>query len=260
MADDGTVVGRVTEILDVIADASGPLTLAELTRRIGMPKPTVRRIAASLIERGMLDRTPDGYVLGGRLLRYGLHALIRDPTMLAAQPYLQELHQRSAGELAWLGIMHDGELTLANAVFGRAHQMPLRTSSWPGTALLGPSVVLLASGRLQVANHPEQAERILASGWSRMTRYSEINPRRMRALIGDARDTGFAQEDEQTRLGWSCIAAVLRDPDGQMAGAIGVTGRSATVNGRGMRGGLLRMSNALQRELATASSPKRVTE
>ncbi|MBO0821217.1 MAG: helix-turn-helix domain-containing protein [Nocardiopsaceae bacterium] len=250
MADDGTVVGRVAEILEAVADAGGPLTLAELARGTGIPKPTARRIAASLIERGLLDRTPDGYVLGGRLLRYGLHALIRHPAMLAAQPYLQDLHQRSGGELAWFGILHDGELTLADAVFGRAHQIPLRTSAWPGTALLGPSVVLLASGRLQVAHHPDQADRILSAGWTRMTRYSVTDPRRMRDLLAEARDTGFAQEEEQTRLGWGCVAAVLRDPGGQMIGAIGVTGRTATIAARGLRGGLLRSSHALQGELA----------
>jgi DNA-binding IclR family transcriptional regulator len=261
MADDGTVVGRVAEILDAVADASAPLSLAGLTRVTGMPKPSVRRIAASLVDRGMLDRAPRGYVLGSRLLRYGLHAVIRDPVMLTSRPYVHDLHHRSGGEVAWLTVMQDGELTLVDALFGPNHRGPLRTSAWPGSALLGPSVVLLASGRLQVAHQPEHAEQILSAGWTRLTRYSVSEPRRMRDLLADARDSGFAEENEQTRLGWSCMAAVLRDPAGQMTGAVGVTGRSAGVTAvRGLRGELLRSAQALQGELAAASTVERVTE
>jgi DNA-binding IclR family transcriptional regulator len=59
--DDHTVIGRAVAILDCIASAAGPLALAALTRRTGIPKPTVRRIANDLTKRGMLELTSDGY-------------------------------------------------------------------------------------------------------------------------------------------------------------------------------------------------------
>jgi DNA-binding IclR family transcriptional regulator len=246
MVDDKTVVGRVAVILDAVADAGAPLTLAGLTRRTGIPKPTVRRIAASLVARGMLDRTDEGYEPGECLLRYGLRAMTRHPLALAAQPWLQDLYQRSRGELAWFATARDGELTAAGAAFGKAHMETMRPARWPGTDLLGASVVLLAAGRLEVALQPERAERILSSGWARLTRYSVTDPRRMRDLLAEARDTGFAQEDEQSRLGWSCMAAVLRAPDGAVTGALGVTGRTSGIASRGLRSALLQSAHALQ--------------
>jgi len=111
--DDKTVVGRVAAILDAVAEASAPVPLAELTRLTGIPKPTVRRIAASLVARGILGRTEAGYVPGGKMLRYGLHAMSRHPVALAVQPYLQDLHQRSMGEMAWFATAEAGELTVA---------------------------------------------------------------------------------------------------------------------------------------------------
>ena len=124
---------------------------------------------------------------------------------------------------------------------------------WPGPDLLGPSVVLLAGGRLQVAHQPERAERILSSGCRPLTRFSVTDPRRLRVLLAQARDTGFAEEDEQAMLGWSCMAAVVRDQAGTMIGAIGVTGRSSGIAARGLRSGLLRSAGTLAGELRAAA-------
>lgn len=255
MVDDKTVVGRATAILDVVAGARAPLMLAELTRRTGIPKPTVRRIAASLAERGLLDRTARGYVPGERLRRYGMLAASRSPATLIVQPYVQDLYQYVRGEVAWFASAGDGELTAVSTAFGKAHVETMRTSPWPPGDLLGPSVVLLASGRLEVAHQPERAERILASGWGRMTRYSVTDPRRMRNLLAAARDTRFAQEDEQCRLGWSCMASLLLAADGTMIGALGVTGRTAAITSRGLRGVLVRSADVLEGELRSCSVP-----
>ena len=247
--DDKTVVGRVAAILDAVAEASAPVPLAELTRLTGIPKPTVRRIAASLVARGILGRTEAGYVPGGKMLRYGLHAMSRHPVALAVQPYLQDLHQRSMGEMAWFATAEAGELTVTGTVFRKEHLEAIRTSWWPSTSQLGNSVILVAAGRLEVAHQPERAERILAEGWPRLTRYSVTDPRRMRDLLADAKATGVAQEDEQTRLGWSCLAVILRDTAGELTGALGVTGRTPRILARGLRRSLLQSADELQAEL-----------
>lgn len=247
--DDKTVVGRVAAILDAVAEASEPVALAELTRLTGIPKPTVRRIAASLVARGILGRTEAGYVPGGKMLRYGLHAMSRHPVALAVQPYLQDLHQRSMGEISWFAMAQDGELTVTGTAFGKEHLEAIRASWWPSTGLLGNSVILVAAGRLELAHQPERARRILAEGWPRLTRYSVTDPRRMRDLLADAKATGIAQEDEQTRLGWSCMAVILRDTAGELTGALGVTGRTPRIIARGLRRSLLQSAEELQAEL-----------
>jgi DNA-binding IclR family transcriptional regulator len=249
MVDDHTVVGRAVAILDVVADAGEPVPLAVLTRRTGIPKPTVRRITRDLVARGMLERTAEGYVVGIRLLRQGLRALFHNGDALAAQPYLQDLHLHSRGELAWFAAVHAGELTAAGAAFGRVHLPAMRTTWWPATSRLGPSAVLLAAGRLQISYQPEQADRILLSGWAPLTRYSVTDRGRLRALLTKARETGFAHEDEQAMLGWSCMAAVVHDRSGAMIGAIGVSGRSSGVSARGLRGGLLSSARSLEHDL-----------
>ncbi|MEU6410063.1 helix-turn-helix domain-containing protein [Microbispora sp. NPDC046933] len=255
MVDDGTVVGRVAAILDAVASASGPLPLAELTRRTGIPKPTVRRIAASLVSRGLLNRADDGYVPGGTLARYGLHALARHPAALAAQPVLADLRQRAPGGIAWLSTVHGGALTLTGATCGREHHAAIR-ARWPTAELIGSSVVLVAGCRLEIAHQPERAARILSAGWRRLTPYSVTDPRRMRSLLAEARDTGVAREDEQTRLGWSCLAAVLRGPGGAVTGILGIAGRTGSLAAPALRAALVRQAADLEAELRATGLPQ----
>ncbi|HEX6356653.1 helix-turn-helix domain-containing protein [Actinophytocola sp.] len=91
--DDHTVTGRILAVLDAVADHDGPISLAELTRAVAVPKPTVRRIAADLCARRMLRRCADdgGYLLGPRVLELGMRAAAQLDLRQAATPYLQDL-------------------------------------------------------------------------------------------------------------------------------------------------------------------------
>lgn len=68
---------RAIDMLETIAGADGPLGLVELMTATGLPKPTVYRIAAQLIDAGMLVREAEGkrYAPGPRLASLALAAL-----------------------------------------------------------------------------------------------------------------------------------------------------------------------------------------
>jgi DNA-binding IclR family transcriptional regulator len=252
--DDHTVVGRAVEILDCVAGATGPLPLAQLTRRTGISKPTVRRIANDLTERGMLEFTSDGYVAGSRLISHGVRSSRHRDNVIAAQPYLQDLHLQTRGETAWFATAFDGDLSMATAAFGRSHAPVIRDLMSESVLKLGSSMVVLAAGRLLAAHEPEVADRVLSTGWKPLTRYSVTDRRRMHGLLFEARDTGLARESEQTLLGWTCLAAALRDSSGRLMGAIGVSGRGAHIDARGVRTTLSRFSESLAAQLITRST------
>jgi DNA-binding IclR family transcriptional regulator len=251
--DDHTVVGRAVAILDCVAGSAGPLPLAALTRRTGIPKATVRRIANDLTARGMLELTPDGYVAGSRLINQGLRSAHHRGTVLSAQPYLQDLHLQTRGEIAWFATMEDGDLSMTTAAFGRSHLPLMRGLMSESVSKRGTSMVILAAGRLLAAHEPELADRILATGWKPLTRYSVTDRPRMRDLLLDARDTGLARESEQTLLGWTCLAAALREPSGRLMGVIGVSGRGSNIDARGVRPTLTMFAESLAAELIPRS-------
>lgn len=254
MVDDHTVLGRAVAILDCVVDAVDPLPLAVLTRLTTIPKPTVRRIANHLVDRGMLELTPDGYVPGQRLIHHGLQSAFHDGTVVTVQPHLQDLHLRTRGEAAWFARMHQGELVVTGAAYGRQHIAELHKAWFSRMSRLGPSMILLAMGIIEVANRPDLADRILFSGWPPLTRYSITDKGRMRRVLAEAFDTGFAQEVEQTKLGVACVAAALRDSSGQLVGAIGATGQCRAIGTSGVRAGLERSAELLERELRSATT------
>ncbi|WP_433191724.1 IclR family transcriptional regulator [Nocardia sp. CA-107356] len=249
MPDDHTVVGRAVTIIEAVADYRDPVSLATLTRRTGIPKPTVRRIANDLVRRGMLELTREGYRAGTLLIYHGLRAAQQHGFVVTAQPYIQEIYLRTRGEIVWCASLYGGELTLNGSAFGRNYASVMKRQNWPSLASFGASMVLTAAGRLQIAAHEEQAEHILATGWAPLTQYSVTDPRKLRALLDEARDTGFVHEREQTAVGWSCVASAVRDADGTFIGAIGVTGRSAILEQRSLHTGLVRSVESLQHEL-----------
>jgi DNA-binding IclR family transcriptional regulator len=253
--DDHTVVGRAVAILDCVASAAGPLPLAALTRRTGIPKPTVRRIANDLAERGMLDLTADGYLAGSRLINQGLQSAPHRGASVISQPYVQDLHLQTRGELAWFAPIDNGDLMMTATAFGRSHVAAMRGSIFGPLSKFGSSKVVLAVGRLQIAHQPDVADHVLSTGWAPLTRYSVTDRLRLRNLLHEAHDTGVAHEDEQTMLGWSCVAAAIRDSAGQLIGAIGVSGRCNNIDRRGVRPALMRFAQSLATELMPRSEP-----
>jgi DNA-binding IclR family transcriptional regulator len=253
--DDHTVVGRAVAILDCVASAAQPLSLATLTKRTGIPKPTVRRIANDLVTRGMLELTSDGYVGGSRLINQGLQSAHNRGVSVIAQPYVQELHLQTHGEFAWFAAMAHEDLTMTAMAFGRAHAAAMRNSRAPTLATAGSSKVVMAAGRLQAAHQPQLAERIMSTGWAPLTRYSVTDRQRLSNLLQEARDTGLAHESEQSMLGWTCMAAALHDSAGQLIGAIGVSGRGSHIDARHVRPALVRCAESLAAELAPRPEP-----
>ena len=55
-----TVLGRALTLLTAFRPGDGELTLAELARRTGLPKPTAHRMLAELAQWNVVERTPDG--------------------------------------------------------------------------------------------------------------------------------------------------------------------------------------------------------
>jgi len=255
MVDDHTVVGRAVAILDAVVEGTAPIPLAALTRRTGIPKQTVRRIADDLVARGMLERVSEGYLPGERLIHHGLVSAHRHGFAVTVQPYLRDLHLRTRGQAAWLATRREGELILVGAAFGRPYMAPMAKSWFPTMSKLGPSMVLLAAGMIEVAHQPEVADRVLRGGWEPLTPNSITDARRMRCILDEVRDTGFAHEIEQAELGLTCMAAAMRDSSGQLVGAVGLTGRREGMRGPVLRNTLQRSAESLLRDLRSILTP-----
>lgn len=90
VAQDIAVVDRVVEILDCL-EQHALLSLTEIVKITGIPKPTCHRILQSLLYHHMVRREGRLYGIGSRLFAYVYSQLMNEPLEHVSRPVLKEL-------------------------------------------------------------------------------------------------------------------------------------------------------------------------
>ena len=188
-------------ILDCFSPSGGPYRLAELSQLTGLPKPTVHRLAAELVELGWLERTGPHYRLGAKLFELGSLVPRRRDLREAALPFLQDLFEATR-ETVHLGVREGTEVVYLERIHGHeALRLPSRIGGTLPLTCTGVGKALLAF------SDPELVDQVLAAPLPSLTPYSITDPARLRLTLEKARVSGLAYEDQESTLGVSCIAA-----------------------------------------------------
>src|SRR3569833_1985000 len=91
-ARDSGALERAAALLDAVDATHRELTLARLVERSGLPRSTVHRTAARMIELGWLDKPGEKYRIGTRLFELSGLVPVRHELREAVLPYLQDLY------------------------------------------------------------------------------------------------------------------------------------------------------------------------
>src|SRR3954447_18864806 len=125
-AGSGTVqsVERVFELLEIIADAGGEISLSDLAAVAGLPMPTIHRLLRTCVTLGYARQLPSRrYALGARLIPLGERA--GRQLGRVAQPQLHQL-VRQLGETANMALL-DGDQVVYVAQQPSPHAMRMFT-------------------------------------------------------------------------------------------------------------------------------------
>lgn len=200
---------RGLDVIDAVREQ--PLTLAQLTERLGLNRSTVHRLASALVERGYLRLLPrGGYMLGPKLLELGYAAGQQLDLPRVARAELEALAEET-GDTVHLGVFDGDEALYLDKVPGRRRvEIGSRVgdrhsllSTGLGKALLldeTPEQWRARFGRGQLASFPAWAEAM-----------------RGYAVAGCALDL----EENEDRI--RCVAAPVRDASGRIIAAISVS-------------------------------------
>lgn len=215
MADEDaqldTVLGKAVFILRAFRDADTQLPLAELTRRTGLPKGTVHRIAGDLVHHRLLEKTPHGYRLSRGLFELGMRAATERALLELAMPFLQDLYERTH-ETVHLGVREGTEVVYIAKIGGhRQARSPSRTGGRMPMHCTAIGKTLLAY------TDPELLGEILSGGLERRTPRTIVAPGLLRQQLQRVLDTGIAYEHEESSLGLNCVAAPVLDRSGESA-------------------------------------------
>ncbi|MEV6903968.1 IclR family transcriptional regulator [Amycolatopsis sp. NPDC051372] len=220
-----SVSSRLLRVLFTFTPEDSALTLADLTRRTGLPHATVRRLVHELLAAGALDRTPDGrFTVGLRLWQLGTLAPLSVPRRTVALPFLEDLHA-ALHQHVQLAVLEGHEavvierfsardaVDLASHVGGR---LPLHSSA------VG-KVLLAHAGRTLI-------EAYLAAGPARFTARTVTDPADLRAELTACRRSGTATVRGEMTEGADSVGARITDGHGRVVAALSVVVRTGSLD------------------------------
>lgn len=222
MADLVQSVDRALTILDRIGE-DGSATLSELAAELGVSRPTVFRILATLQRKHYVTHVVDEhrYRLGPAFSRLGRRWL--DATLaVEAQPVMADLSSRT-GETVNLAVLRNTVLSYESAVEAsrtlRVTRLEGSVAPFHSTALGKAVLSRIEPSRWHEYLGPEP--------YVPATSNTVVTRARLERDIATALELGYAVESEESVPGVSCIAAVLLGPDGEPLGALSVEAPTA---------------------------------
>jgi DNA-binding IclR family transcriptional regulator len=216
------VLGRATQILRAFTEFDTELDLAQLTARTGMPRSTVHRIAAELVELGHLDRSEAGrYVVGLSLWEIGELASVSLRLREGSLPHLLTLFG-ATGENVHLAVLSGTEALYVARLTG--------ASSIPTLSRMGGRLPLHTTGvgKALLSTMPEDwLSAYFELPRERETSHSVTDEIALRAELSTARERGWAMTRQEMTLGNVSIAAPLPPIDGLPRAAVGIVSHLA---------------------------------
>lgn len=205
-------------VLEVLSDSSTALALGEVASATGRPKGTVHRMLATLVNTGFVahDDATGRYRPTLKLWRLGASA-VRDLELTrVAFPTLEKL-MAEAGETVHLAVLDPS----GGVVYVSKVESPQSIRVQTRIGQLNPSWCT-ATGRCLLAAHPQVAERVLAAKLPARTPKTVTDPKRIRAILADVAEHGYAITRSENHPEMGGIAAPVRDHTGGVIAACGI--------------------------------------
>ena len=210
------VLNRAVDLLGAFTTGPGTtLSLAEIARRTGLPKPTLHRLLAALDALGLVERTAGGYQLGIRLFELGEHVPRKQRLREAALPFLQDLFEASH-DTVHLAVLDGTDVVYLERI--RGHR-PMKAASRVGGRL---PAYCTGVGKALLAFDGEAAARVLAMPLVARTPYTITDHQRLAQELAEIRAAGIAFDREENAIGIACVAAPIL-LDERAVGAVSVT-------------------------------------
>jgi DNA-binding IclR family transcriptional regulator len=250
---------RGLAILASFSHQQASLSLAEVSGRLSIPKPTTLRLLECLRGEGFATYDPISarYSLGPRAFEVGSAYLGASALEQHGPPFLRRL-ARDTGQTANLGIL-DGFTVLHVSVAEPDRPLRYHTRAGEHDALHCTGL-----GKVLIAQWTAERLHELASevGLARRTPSTVTELSDLEAELARVRQCGYAEDGEEGAVGLRCLAAPVRDARGDVIAAMSISGAAAEFNGH-HRAELLRLlfeqSRGLSRRLGW-TDPIGVTE
>jgi DNA-binding IclR family transcriptional regulator len=241
-AEPPSILSKAFDLLRAFNSNERVMTLSELSRASGLPKSTVHRLIARLIDLDAVEQHRSGYKLGLGLLELAANTpagSMRD----VAMPHLTALH-RWSGQTVHLAVLRRYDVVYLEklAVAGAPASLSRVGARLPANCT--------AIGKALLAwENLEDLEAFLPSPLPMMTPHSTTNVDEFVIELRKVRTDGIAHEREEAQLGLACVAVPIVVHEFAV-GALSISHRADTEAG-------LRIENALRETAARIAKEAR---
>jgi len=239
-----SVITRAFSLLRAFDEQHPDLSLAELAERSGLPRTTAHRMAAELVELGMLHRTDRGYAIGTGLWEIGELSPVSMVLRERALPHLLGLYE-ATGENVHLAVLAEAEALYVARLTG--------SSSIPTLSRMGGRLPLHTTGvgkaLLSTMDEPALA-RYFAVPRELETIHSITGEATLRLEIDVARQRGYATTRQEMTLGNISFAAPIPALPGLPPAAVGVVTHLARGDASRLAPLVLRAAADIWRDLS----------
>jgi IclR family acetate operon transcriptional repressor len=211
-------VERVFELLELITDAGGDVTLSELSSSTDLPLPTIHRLLRTLVALGYIRQLPNRrYALGPRLIRLGEGA--NKQLGALARPQLKSLVDR-LGETSNMAVL-DSDMAQVPSL----HSMRMFTEVGRRAHTHDTGV-----GKAILAQLDDEVVRgiVTRTGMPTPTAKSIGDFDALIADLNRIRERGYSIDEEEQELGVRCFAMAV--PNAPTPTAISVSGPVSRVD------------------------------
>ena len=214
---------KFMNVLQLVADATSPMSVAALMRASGYPRPTVHRIVAALLAEGLLaENTRAGasgtLALGPRLIQLASRSWGRSELRLAAVDELKRLRDVT-GETVHLAVPSGNSMVYIEKLESPS---AVRMASRIGTSV---SLHATAVGKAYLAALDGTALELVLQKLPlpRYTANTLVNLPDLRQQLEVTRQQGWSADREENETGIYCFGAAILGSQGRPVAAISVS-------------------------------------
>jgi len=220
-------VVRAVHILDVIAAAPEPMSLAELARATGYPKSTLHGLCDTLAHLRLLKRLPGGAMAMGSYVMGWAHAFLSQTDITEEFHGLLTAAPDFAEETVTLSVLDGCDVIYlacrnGNRPLGVAFRMGMRLPA-----------AYTATGKAMLSALPTgEVEALFSAQWpAPLTRAGVRGLPQLLDELGQVRERGYSIDNGQMCDGMTCFgASVFEVADGRPVAGLAVSFLSASID------------------------------
>jgi IclR family transcriptional regulator, acetate operon repressor len=219
-------VDRAMALLEALGEDEEGYRLTDLAIRTGLSPSTAHRLLTTLEQRRFVafDQSDSMWHVGRQAFSVGAAFVRRRSIVAPALPFLRRLRDLTH-ETANMGVADDGEVVVLTQVESREIMRAI--------SRVGGRAPMVASGlgKAIIATYSDAqvAAIIKRHGMPRLTPRSVVRAGELRSALDRVRAEGFAVDDEEFLTGLRCVASAIYNDQGEVLGAISVSGLSSRV-------------------------------